>query len=73
MQEHGRELEREVSACRVTCDNDVGWRQAFVQQVLNSGSRLAQLGREGILRYKGYGRIINGRVINCHAYQENAQ
>jgi hypothetical protein len=74
MQEYGRELEREVSACRVPRDNDVGWRHAFVQQVLDSGNRLAQLGREGIFRYEGYGRTINERfVIKYHASQENAQ
>ena len=74
MQECGRELEREVSACRVARNNDVGWRHAFVQQVLESGNRLAQLGREGIFRYESYGRTINRRfIINFHACQENSQ
>jgi len=64
MQEQGRELECEVSARRVARDDDVGWGHALFQQVLDSGSRLAQLGREGIFRYECYGQTINGRVIN---------
>ena len=49
MQEYGRELEREVSARRVARNNDVGCGHALVQQVLDSSSRLAQLGWKGVL------------------------
>lgn len=48
MQELGGDLEREIAACRVAPDDDVGWGQAQVQEVLDGGYCLAQLLREGL-------------------------
>jgi hypothetical protein len=49
VQELGSELQREIAACRVAHDDDVGRGQAPVQQMLDGGKCLAQLLREGVL------------------------
>ena len=52
-------MEREIAACRVAPDDDVGWGHAQVQQVLDRGDCLAQLLRE--------------RVFWCESLWDNQQ
>lgn len=52
-------MKREVATRRVARDDDAGRGRALIQQVTDSSSRLAQLGREGVFGREGYFKTMN--------------
>jgi hypothetical protein len=66
VQEQRGELQREVSACRIARDDDVGRERAFIQQVLDGSSRLAELCRKGIFGCEGYCQTINASSLTSY-------
>ena len=73
MQEQGSKLQRKVATCRIARDGDVGRGRAFSQQVMDGGSRLAQLGGEGAFGREGYFRTMNEKSPMSHLGKANSQ